>query len=251
MTLIEAIQALGGGLFFVAALIVGFRLLFLAQRNRGLPELALGLSYLLGGTFGAFLEVIAIAGDETGLAPAQLGSILMLGKLFGVVGLSCSMFFIWWVFRRDEPWGGALALATISAAAIGFFGFAAAGCFQDGVSSGPWMWIEFAARAVSPCWLGLEAGYYHVQMKRRMRLGLADPVVTARFLLWTVAAGCSFLVIASAIPPLLLGAKHPVSLGALVVFGFSGMGIALAYGLAFFPPAAYQRRLRAQAAANS
>lgn len=248
MELLAAFQALGGGLYLVASSVVAIRLIVLAHRNRGLPELLLGLSFLLGGTIGAFLEVAGIAAEPK-LEPGQVGTLLMIGKLFGVAGLTCSILFIGWVFRRHERWAIVPTTAVIATALVAFGGLAAAGTFSSGVNVAPWFWIEFAARLGSPCWLGLEAGRYHLQMRRRMRLGLADPLVTDRFLLWTFAAFFGFLLIATSIPPLVLARSHPVTLAALVVFGFSGLAAATCYWLAFFPPEAYRRRVRAAAEA--
>ena len=64
----------------------------------------------------------------------------------------------------------------------------------------------------------MEAGRYYLLMKRRTRLGLADPVVTDRFLLWTFAAACSFLMLTTSIAPIVLGRTHPVAIVALAVF---------------------------------
>jgi len=246
VSVLEAVQALGGGLYFVTSALVAIWLMVLAHRNRGLPELLLGLSFLLGGTIGSFLEVAGIAAQPQ-LEPAQVGTLLMLGKLFGMVGLMCSILFIAWVFRRRERWAIVPAAAVIATALVAFTGLAAAGTFSSGVSAAPWFWIEFTARLASPCWLGLEAGRYYLRMKRRTRLGLADPVVTNRFLLWTFAAFFSFLILTTSISPVLLGRTHPVAVAALVVFGFCGAAASACYWLAFFPPEAYRRHLRARA----
>jgi hypothetical protein len=248
--ILEAVQALGGSLFFVATAAVAIRLLFLARRNRGLPELLLGLSFLLGGTIGAMVEVAGIAASEQ-LQPAQVGTLFMIGKLFGIGGLACSVVFIGWVFRRHERWAVVPAAGVIALALVGFGGMAAAGTFSNGLNAAPWYWLELAARLGSPCWLGLEAGRYYLRMKRRMRLGLADPVVTDRFLLWTFAAFFSFLILTTSISPVLLGRTHPVAMAALVVYSFSGAATAACYWLAFFPPEAYRRRVRARAAAEA
>ena len=250
MGILEVGQALGGSLFFLASAAVAIRLLFLARRNRGLPELLLGLSFLLGGTIGAMVEVAGIAASQQ-LQPAQVGTLFMIGKLFGIAGLTCSVVFIGWVFRRHERWAVVPAAALIALALVAFGGLATAGTFSSGVNAAPWFWLEFATRLGSPCWLGLEAGRYYLRMKRRTRLGLADPVVTDRFLLWTFAAACSFLMLTTSIAPIVLGRTHPVAIAALAVFSVTGAATAACYWLAFFPPEAYRRRLRARAAAQT
>ena len=42
----QAVIALGFGAFFVSSLAIGLRLVWLAQRNRGLPELLIGVGIL-------------------------------------------------------------------------------------------------------------------------------------------------------------------------------------------------------------
>ena len=84
-----------------------------------------------------------------------------------------------------------------------------------------------------------------------MRLGLADPVVTDRFLLWTFAASFSFLMLTTSISPILLGRTHLVAMAGLFVFSFAGAATAACYWLAFFPPEAYRRRVRARAVAEA
>ena len=119
MGILEAGQALGGSLFFIASAGVAIRLLFLARRNRGLPELVLGLSFLLGGTIGAMVEVAGIAASQQ-LQPAQVGTLFMIGKLFGIAGLTCSVVFIGWVFHRHERWAVVPAAALIALALVAF-----------------------------------------------------------------------------------------------------------------------------------
>jgi len=251
MDVLNAIQGLGGSLYLVVGVVVGIRLLVLAHRTRGLPELLLGLTFLLSGAIGSCLEVASMLLSGLKAEPALVGMLLMIGKSFAVAGVACFMLFIWWVFRRHQRWALVPATAVIATSLVALAGMAAAGTFSSGVSQAPWFWIEFASRLASQCWLGLEAGRYYLPMKRRMKLGLADPVVTNRFLLWTFAAFFGAMLMATAIPPVVLEHTHPVSHAALVLFGLSGAAAATCYWLAFFPPEAYRQRLRARAAAEA
>jgi hypothetical protein len=249
--ILEAIQALGGSLYFVVTVVLGIRLLVRAYTKRVLPELFLGLSFLLAGTIGSCLEVAGMLAAQEQADPAQVGALLMLGKSIGVVGLACSILFIYWVFRRNERLALVPVVAVIATAVFALAGLIAVGDLTTGVTPAPWFWIELAARAATPCWLGLEAGRYYVRMRRRTRIGLADPVVTNRFLLWTFAAFFGFLMIWTSIPPAVLGNLHPLSHVALASVGLFGAASATCHWLAFFPPEAYQRRLRARAAAQA
>ena len=58
-------------------------------------------------------------------------------------------------------------------------------------------------------------------------------------------------MLTTSIAPIVLGRTHPVAIVALVVFSFTGAATAACYWLAFFPPEAYRRRVRARAAAQA
>ena len=63
MTPSEILQSVAGTIYMATITTVGIRLIVLARRNRGLPELLVGLSMLAGGTLGASLEAVGMSGD--------------------------------------------------------------------------------------------------------------------------------------------------------------------------------------------
>jgi hypothetical protein len=83
---------------------------------------------------------------------------------------------------------------------------------------------------------------------RRMALGLADPVVTNRFLLWGLFGLMATGINVASAAGVVLGADPTHSPLVLVPMGLLGAGAALAKYLAFFPPAWYLGRLRTPAA---
>jgi hypothetical protein len=99
-------------------------------------------------------------------------------------------------------------------------------------------------------WTGWESLRYHGLMRRRVRLGLADPAVCDRLLLWglmalVVAAGVLLNTVALALqisifesPWILLGSSA------------TGLAQALLLVLAFAPPRAYLAWVRARARAQ-
>ena len=250
MTGLEASHAIGGSLYLLTSAAVGFRVLNLARRNRALPELLLGIGFITAATIGSVIEAAAVVGADR-MPAEQIGRLLLIAKVSSLLGMGAHNLFTWRVFRADATWAAVLAfsLIAISIAALG--GLAAGGTFSTGVSRGGWFWVEFATRTATPLWLGIEATRYHLQMKKRMSLGLADPMVTDRFLLWALASLFGILILATSLPPVFLPVNHPVMQLSLSVFGFCGVAYSVSYGLAFFPPEVYRRRVCARAAVRS
>ena len=91
-----------------------------------------------------------------------------------------------------------------------------------------------------------EATRYYKMMKKRVQLGLADPVVTNRFLLWALAAAGGVMMMLTSVPPVIApGSQNPLM--ALDLFAFFGCAFSIIYGLAFFPPTRYRNWLNATA----
>lgn len=244
----EALQALSALAFLVVMTVLGLRLLVLAARHRQMPELLLGLSFLLGGSLGAAVEAgsMAAAGRID-----HAGALLGIGKLFGLTGILANCAFTWWVFRRHDPrglvaMGGVMLLVT-----AGFLGHLASGAFEGGAIRSEWFLLELTGRLASPAWLGLEAFWYWRALRRRAALGLAEPVLVNRMLLWTVASATGVLCLLTSVPPRFLGPAHPILAFDMLVFAVTGIATATAYGLAFFPPEAYRRWIEGRAAVAS
>jgi hypothetical protein len=109
-----------------------------------------------------------------------------------------------------------------------------------------WFCVDLAGRVGASCWLVLEGARYYGLMRLRRRLGLADPVVTNRFLLWTLAGVFSIVMILTSVPPVFLDPDLNSDLLVLDLLAFSagGVGVSVLYLLTFFPPVAYRRRLQ-------
>jgi len=124
-------------------------------------------------------------------------------------------------------------------------------------------WLALAVnftRAIPVLWACLECTRYAHSMRRRVALGLADPLVANRFVLWSVwtgALGCAALLILAVRscafwlqwhgvdPRSVMPAAIPVT-GALSGLAVVCAGVAV--WLAFFPPEVYRRWVRADAA---
>ncbi|MCP3982920.1 MAG: hypothetical protein GY723_00940 [bacterium] len=248
---IEVVQAASASFYVLTITVVGVRLLVLARRNRQLPELYLGLSLILGGTLGASLEAGAMVAVKD-LDPERVGLMLAFGKFLGILALAMQGLFIWKVFRCDSRWAPGLLACYVGLACAAFAGFYLGGTFTTGQIPMGWFWLELLGRTAGSVWLICEASRYYGLMSRRVGLGLADPVVSNRFLLWAIAGGLGVLMMLTAAPPALYPGSTSLWMAYdLVVFSLCGVGFSIVYALAFFPLASYQRWLRGRVAPSA
>lgn len=176
---------------------VSFRLIGLWRRTGELPELSLG-----GGLLAVSLAMpLTALGRVPGIAMQLPGRVLFgLGLLAIGVGIAAIVFFHYWVFRRQSPWGRAFfaAMCLLLAGSLGGMAW----CNAIGES------VEAIKQTMRPAtltllgtiglcfaWGSAESFGYHRSMSRQLALGLGDPIVANRFLLWGVAgAACTLLV---------------------------------------------------------
>lgn len=210
------------------------RTLGLAARTRRAPELLLGLSFLL--QLGGYAAMIAAAALHRGAPPREA---VEGGALLVDLGFVAEVAFVWLVFRRDDRWArvlaGALALACLAMPVVNHVV-----PWASGVPSAAWP--RAVVRSACYGWAAIEALRYARLMRRRVRFGLAEPLVADRFFLWglgsaSAALGHDALTAGGAVYVRAAEGGHPFLWGGAVF----GLVAAVAFGLSFFPPAAYAR----------
>jgi hypothetical protein len=92
---------------------------------------------------------------------------------------------------------------------------------------------------------------YHGQLRLRMRLGLADPVVANRMLLWGLAATAITVQYSYALAIPLLTGLIDANGAQPAVTGSLGLFAAATIALTFFPPQAYLRAMERRAAIST
>jgi hypothetical protein len=227
--------ALGGGAFVLASLVVSARLLYLASRTRELPELLIGGNLLLMGGIGYPIAMLARSAAD----PSVQSGLCAAHGFTTILGQTSIVLFNWLVFRPDDP--------RLRRLAAGFFALLVAlFCWQT-VSPG---WAGYAARLAGPWrvvaytspfvlgWAGLESLLFHAKLRRRLSLGLADPVTTDRLRLWAIAQLSAFAISSTSLALRELGIPLTPVLSAIVV-GPLGILAATAMWLAFLPPRRY------------
>ena len=246
--MLEAVAAIGGGSFVVVSLAVGLRLLLVWWRTRELPEFALGFGLFAMGGVGYPLMVAAVHGF--GLSVPVREALLALQIALNVVGITAVAVFTRRVFRPAAPAAG----AAVAAIALALGGLAV----WQGVSPGLWAYITDRAGAwnasaavviATLTWSGLESLLYFAKLRRRARLGLADPLVTQRFGLWGVSILTAGAISLAGHVLEMLGVPTVGSVVGALVVGPPGLVMSAALWMAFFPPAGYVRWVRDRFAA--
>jgi len=243
------VAMLAGASFIVVGALIGVRMLLLARRTRGRPELLLGAG-LTSLTVMTLPLITLSMMFHVGSPSFQLG-LFALG-LAPVVGFAASLYsFTAVVFRPQSRLARGLAPLAALAAALGIVGIVssrAAAWHADRVVSAHWSVLVMGVFVLGLTWTGIEAARYHRMLRRRVTLGLADPVVSNRFFLWSfgcLGAVAGVLVSAGS---LLVGwrvVSHPVPIFGIAFAGFTLSG---SWYLAFLPPRAYLQQVRARAA---
>ncbi len=228
--------------FVVTAAIVAARLLALARATRGLPELTCGLALGLIVALGLPVRLVgdAVVGTHRGLGIALL---IASGVSFAA-GWTALAVFTWKVFRPDSFLVG----WTVRGAILVFAGSTLAEAsrllaLQD-VSMArhlsSWSFVTLFTAELLYGWTGFEALRCYRQFRRRLALGLADPVVTNRFLLWAIVMGCSMISLGA---PLYAGwiGLSPLELAEVqLTTALAGLPCTAALYLAFLTPRSYR-----------
>ena len=248
------LAAVGGGSFVLVSFVLGPRLLLLARRTGLLPELTMGLCLLLMGGFGYPLAPVARV--ATPLSDEWRGFFLGCAVLCNTIGFSALAIFNWRTFRPESRLAAAVVAALLLV--LGLLLPAEGvwpGLIEGALSVEAYPGLPGNLRVV----LGLVALYWAfgeallcvVRLRRRLALGLADPVVTDRLGLWAISMGSASLNFSIAYVMSFLGVDLPASpLGAGTI-GILGVTSSVTAWLAFLPPQAYVRRVRARYAAVS
>jgi hypothetical protein len=227
-------------LSFVIATWVGLHLLRMATRTRKAPELGIGLTvFTLGfGTAGMLGGELVAAGGRI-----ILGQLLAIGGLLlvatGTIGLYLAM-------RQVYRPGSAWATAGVALGSILMIGAFVARLVEGGVPT-PWdptpanacfLLGRFAVYA----WAAIESYHYFALLRRRLAIGIADPVVMLQILFWAIAAtGIALSVSTITVGTFALGVRPATWPAGVGVVAFLSITSASAIWCAFMPPSWFPR----------
>jgi hypothetical protein len=172
---------------FCLAGIVGVRLLRLPSEGWFSPERCLGWFFLIADVAGGVLITIAYGiwssqgvAESTGVVNQLHG----FGQLALLFGYAMVMLFTQRTFFADSKAALAICWAAIAVMATSLLGRVFVEGFAIGLTPGAFHWMGYYGRFFALACACVTGFAYWMQMKRRVALGLADPMVTNRFLLW-------------------------------------------------------------------
>lgn len=170
-----------GVLAGISCFIAGTRLIRLSWRSQKSPELLLGSSLLLWGLAYVCWQ-IPIEMDNPLTQP-----LFFAARIFTDAATIVFAIFIWIAFRSRARWAKTLVFAIAIGVFTGIAGSIAVGDW-GGIQpiSNPWWWADWAAGLVALSWVGVEGFIHYRNARPRVRLGLCDPLVCNRYLLWGI-----------------------------------------------------------------
>ena len=249
------------------SLAIGLRLNRIAWREGGFgPEFWLAGFFLFAAFLGAGLNIsvyVGMAEPSLALNAFQSSLVLMASGFTYCVGTAGLHMFVWLTFRRESK--RARSAATVGSLAV----FMAAGVqaitegFSVKVIPGFGYWAFQVARNAPYYWLAAESLRYYAGARRRVRIGLADALVSNRFLLlglWAVAwaamglsdviARTLYVMSSGSTTELRIDTAGPIILTTIAITSALGALAAVTLALSFFPTRRYRRFIESRAAAS-
>jgi hypothetical protein len=229
----------------IAALIylaVGARLFALSRRTHGRPEYLLALTYLCTG-IAYFLY------EFPGLFGLDAIWIQILARTIYSIGILPLLLFTRDVFRSDSRWAHALVWSIALSLFIGVFFSTLNGDIEGLIVDSVWFWCDWIGYTAPYIWMSTEALIAYRSARKRLRLGLCEPGVAHRFLLWALFGFFAALAGIALIPLYLEFASTQVwpDWGDYVSGGLEAFSTVVLW-FVFFPPAFYQRWINRTAA---
>lgn len=230
----------------IVYLVVAVQLLRRSLRSGGAPE------RLLGGAF-FFYGVSSVVYTMATLPQFQSMaiSINFAGRILYFPVSIFVVVFTRRAFRKKERWATPLMWAGPVLFAAGIVGSIVFRNDWQGFSVGsPWFTVEWVGFTLPFAWAGTEAFIQYSQARRRLQLGLCDPILCNRFLLWGLFGTfqvCAYLVL---FPQYMYyGTEGTITIFWDLVYGGLLAASGVVVCLAFFRPAFYARWISRRVAA--
>ncbi|HXV37347.1 MAG TPA: hypothetical protein VEC18_09365 [Myxococcota bacterium] len=233
------------GIFFTIAAVP---LLRLAARTRQYPERMLGITFLLFGISYLFYEAPYLIQREELFAPLSFG-----GRLLWNASVLTTALFTREVFHRERRWSRPLLWGITALLLVGIAISIQQGDLEGMAPNGnPGFWLEWIGQVIPFLWVVSAALTEYASARRRVRIGLANPLVCNRYLLFACFGFAQLATIALLVPMFDSVETNDGAIPHLLdqlMGAFEMLTLAIIW-LAFFPPRCYREWI-ALAAARS
>ena len=245
--MVRLIAASGFIVMMVSVLAVGLRLLWVGRRTRRAPELAIGTACVTVTTGGLAAHAVRSLEPATAIAFPTVAAAQLVMAL-GSVALG---FGLWRIYRPSSRVAPAVCVALGVIALAGWLPSLRHGVPMNPLDATPENLVLQLLRMGVYLWATVESFHYHAKLRRRLKLGLADPLIANQIMLWGVsgtltALGSSVLLYTSFGMGINGVEWAPSALALSVSGGLSGVAL----WCAFFPPSALRRWAEAKHAGD-
>lgn len=249
---VEAVAGVGMLAWYLSALYVGGRLLRVGRQRDNAPARWIGAYLVLAMGMGSILLSVPMARDVVGGVPITLLDRIMvgLGCTTTALGNAAILTFTCRVFRRESSVARAAAIGIGVLLVLGAAGHGLVAGFDRDLT-GVFAVIYLSGTVLTNAWASAESLRYYTLMRKRLKLGLVEPLEANRFLLWGCGAGAAAAMLLWTTfelqLQLVLDAAAIETLRRTTLPLIAGLGLACAgsYLLAFVPAEWYVRRFSA------
>ncbi len=243
----QLLSALCLVLFVAITTVIGSRLLWVGWKTRRRPELLLGGGALLVGPVSSSMGVLSGFGGPIGEVNVPLW---VAAELVTQIGIVCFYAFTQQVFRPGVSWARTLIVLAAVMLPIGLAGVvrnlvAAPPETLSATAGGGWLLFCQFAYAGAFVWSAIEGLSHYTAARRRVAIGLLEPAVANRFLLFAIYGLACIAITVANITAVLLGHNIATSPLVLVPTAVFALVSSTAMFLAILPPAWYLARLEA------
>jgi hypothetical protein len=230
--------------FAIVGTVVGWRIGKLAKATGREPERWIAICQLSICTVGYPALIFARA------LPGHLPIVATSIGIAGIdVGIAAIFFFTRCVFRPEVGWLSRALQVVVASLVIHWLGASiemvrAVSGGTAAVPSGVWTLFVAGVSTVGFGWTAWESFRYWAVLRRRVPLGLADPLVVNRVALWGLTGLSSFCINGVSVRTVLTGINVLDDATTMIVTGILGTTNTVCLFLAFLPPAWYAARIR-------
>ena len=228
-------------------LLAGARLVSLGIRTGQTPERFLGAAFMMYGVSGVVYAIAAFESLTAFWTPLNFAA--------RVAYLPCPLLvaiFTARVFRPDDRWARWIVQGVAILFLAGVGGSALTGDWEGFSLGNPFFWLEWVGYTLPFGWAAAEAFHQYLQARRRVSIGLCEPSVCNRLLLWSlfglIQVLGSFVLIGQYAA---YERENVFSSSWDYLYGGTMIAALLVMWFAFFPPASFVRWVNRSTGTNA